>query len=74
MFGLGKKRSKFGRFLDSNGIEQERIREITKLSRDTISRACNEDDLPSGKTMRKLLEAVRKLTGKDVNSGDFWPM
>jgi hypothetical protein len=72
--GLGKKRSKFGEFLDKNKIEQERVREESKLGRDTVSRICNTEDYPSGRTMKALLDAVRKLTGKDVKQDDFWPM
>lgn len=72
--GLGKKRSKFGEFLDDNGIEQERVREETKLNRDTVSRVCNTEDYPSGRTMKALLDAARKLTGKSVGQNDFWPM
>lgn len=74
MFGLGKKRSKFGMFLDENGIEQERVREVSKLGKDTLTRVCSTDTYPNGKTMKALLDAVRKLTGKNVGQDDFWPM
>jgi hypothetical protein len=77
MFGLGKPRSRFGKFVDKylgNG-GQERIREISRVSRETVSRVCKSDDyVPSGRTMRSLLNAVKKLTGKSVKSDDFWPM
>lgn len=74
MFGLGKKRSKYGSFLDEHGINQERVREVTKLNKDTLTRVCNTDQYPSGTTMRKLVDAARKLTGKDVKADDFWTM
>lgn len=76
MFGF-KKRSKYGKFVDRHlGYGgQERIREVTKLSRETVSRVCsNPEYTPSGKTMRLLLSALRKLTGKDVKADDFWSM
>ncbi|MBP1935041.1 transcriptional regulator [Ammoniphilus resinae] len=74
MFGW-KPRSKFGKFLDSNGIQQERIREISKLNKDTVSKACNDNDyMPSSKTIKALLSAARKLTGKNVKSDQFWDM
>jgi hypothetical protein len=73
VFGWGKPRSKFGKFLDSNGIQQERVREIARLNKDTVSRVCNDDNyLPSGRTMKALIDAVKKITGKNVNSNDFW--
>jgi len=74
MTGLGKNRSKFGEFLDKHRIAQERIREETSLGRELITRACNTDHIPTGKNMKKLLDAARRLTGKDVRQDDFWPM
>ncbi|WP_261381602.1 transcriptional regulator [Paenibacillus cremeus] len=71
-----KKRSKFGRFLDTFGIKQERVREVSKLNRETVSRACNDDEyIPNGGTIRSLMQAARKLTGKDdIDPTKFWPM
>jgi len=75
MGGLGKMRSKFGAYLDRKGIEQERIREVSKLGKDTLTRVCsNAEYYPSGTTMRKLILATRKLTGEDVRQDDFWPV
>jgi len=70
-----KKRTKFGQFIDRNlGYGgQERIREETGLSRDTITRACNEDGyVPRGSVLKSLLKVARELTGKDVRKEDFW--
>ncbi|KRE52970.1 hypothetical protein [Paenibacillus sp. Soil522] len=54
-------------------LKQEKIREISKVSRETISRVCkNRDYMPAGKTMKALVDAIRKLTGKQVKSDDFW--
>ncbi|WP_054955061.1 hypothetical protein [Paenibacillus dakarensis] len=73
--GLGKQRSKFGAYIDRKRIPQERIREETKLGRDTLTRVCsNSAYYPNGTTMRKLVAAVRKLTGENVSVDDFWPM
>lgn len=77
MFGIGKKRSKFGRFIDDclGYGGQERIREVSKVSRDTITRVCSSSDyIPSGKSMKALLQGIRKLTGKNVKADDFWKM
>lgn len=73
--GLGKSRSRFGAYLDRKGIAQERIREETKLGRDTLTRVCsNPSYYPNGTTMRKLVQAARRLTGENVSTDDFWPM
>ena len=32
----------------------------------------NRDYIPTGKTMKALVGTVRKLTGKQVKSDDFW--
>lgn len=74
MYGLGKQRTKLGKWLDSKGISQEWLVKKTKLSRTTISSACSdvEYDL-SGSTMRKILEALRS-EGYDVKVSDFWEM
>lgn len=77
MFGIGKSRSNFGKFIDDNlGFGgQERVREVSKVSRDTITRVCSSNDyIPRGNTMKALLQAVRKLTGKEVKADDFWSM
>lgn len=73
MFGLGKKRSRFGSFIDSHGIKQEKIRDITKVSRETMWKACNDDDYKPRPSIREsLTSAVKKLTGKNLDSNDFW--
>jgi hypothetical protein len=74
MGGIGKKRSKYGEFIDKHGIHQEKVREVTKLNKDTLTRVCSTEQYPSGATMRKLLDAARKLTGKDVKADDFWTL
>lgn len=73
MLGLGKKRSKFGRFIDSNGVSQEDVRKASGLNKETLSRICSDDDVKTrGITRKALVDAVRKLTKKDVKERDFW--
>lgn len=73
MFGVGKKRSKYGEFLDRHGIEQEEIRKLTKLNKDTVSKACNETN-PRLRSITKdsLIKAAAKLSGKEISRTDFW--
>ncbi|TCM89586.1 hypothetical protein EV294_11251 [Paenibacillus sp. BK033] len=74
MSGLGKKRSKFGTFVDMNGISQKDLCDATGLNKKTLSRICNEDDASlRAITRQALIEAVRELTGNQrVKEADFW--
>ncbi|WP_051102709.1 helix-turn-helix transcriptional regulator [Parafrankia elaeagni] len=74
-FSLGKRRSKFGRFLDKHELTQQQVVEKSGVSRGTISRICQADNLaPTMKNARKIIQAVRDLTGKNVDYDDFWSM
>ena len=42
-FTLGKKRSKFGKFLDKNDITQKDVVKKSSVSRGTISRLCQTE-------------------------------
>lgn len=72
-WGLGKKRSKLGSWMDQNGISQVWLRKETGLSQETVRRLVNEDRGHHSTTMKKVLAALRK---KDPNlkQEDFWPM
>lgn len=73
MFGLGKKRSKYGKFLDDNKLSQEEISKKSGLNRDTITKA-SRDDNPKmrGITKKALADAAMKTSGKKVREDDFW--
>nr|WP_188498217.1 helix-turn-helix transcriptional regulator [Pullulanibacillus pueri] len=72
LFGLNKKRSKLGKWIDRNGFTQEDLIEESKVSRNTISKACSDPDyVPTGTTMKKILKAVRKVD-PSAKSTDFW--
>lgn len=74
MFGIGKQRSRLGKFLDERGIKQQWLVQQTKLNKKTISHLATKDDpLPSGSTMRKIVEALRKVDPR-VKQDDFWTM
>lgn len=74
-FSLGKRRSKFGRFLDNNEISQQEVVEKSGVSRGTISRICQDDlNVPKLINAKKIIKAVRELTGKNVDYDDFWSM
>ncbi|MED1010727.1 helix-turn-helix domain-containing protein [Bacillus mycoides] len=72
MFGLGKKRTKFGRYLDSNGITQIELERTSKLSTATISKACNDKKYrPKFSTITQIVRGLKKL-GKNIDERDFW--
>ncbi|MDF2791843.1 MAG: family transcriptional regulator [Neobacillus sp.] len=74
-FSLGKRRSKFGKFLDNNEISQQEIVEKSGVSRGTISRICQDNlNVPKLKNAQRIIKAVREISGKNVDYDDFWTM
>lgn len=74
MFGLGKPRTPFGKWLDKNGIPQEWVAKETKLNRFTIYKLANKKDhMPSRRTMKKILAALPKID-PTIKQDDFWSM
>ncbi len=74
MWGIGKKRTKLGKWLDRKGYSQEDLIHASGVSRNTISKLCSVKFAtydPSTGTMRKIMKAVREIdSGKDAS--DFW--
>jgi predicted transcriptional regulator len=72
LFGLGKPRSRFGKFLDRKGIEQKEVAEKAKVSEMTITRLCNEKDHnPRISTWVKVQRALKSM-GYEVDRDDFF--
>ncbi|MEB3057358.1 helix-turn-helix transcriptional regulator [Bacillus pseudomycoides] len=72
-FGIGKPRSKFGRFLDKHNLTQQEVSRESGVNRGTISRLCKGDAFhPSLKNGLKIIRTLRKLTNKNVDHQDFW--
>ncbi len=73
-YGLGKKRSKFGKFLDDRDIDQEELSKVSGISNSTISTWCdgNKNVKPIRKTFNKIKDAVEKLTGEEIEFEEFW--
>ncbi|MED4456193.1 helix-turn-helix transcriptional regulator [Metabacillus fastidiosus] len=62
MWGLGKKRSKVGKFIDRHGYTQEELREAAKIGRSTASRICSDPKYsPSFSTIKKVMRAIKKI-------------
>ncbi|MCU7712608.1 helix-turn-helix domain-containing protein [Priestia megaterium] len=72
LFGLGKARTKFGKWLDQEGITQLDLERKANLSRRTISRLCNDNTYrPKYETASKIRKGLKSL-GKDVPNDFFW--
>jgi len=71
-FSLGKKRrSRFGRYLDRQGITQSELQRKAKVSQGTISKLCNDEEyVPKMSTVTKIQKALKQL-GKDVPDDYF---
>lgn len=62
MWGIGKPRSKLGKWMDERGLDQQDLAKAARVSKNTISKACNEKDyVPRQDVIKKLLAAIRKL-------------
>jgi DNA-binding XRE family transcriptional regulator len=74
MFGIGKKRSKFGKFLDKNSITQQDLSKLSGVNRNSISRLTQSNDhRPSMKNGHKIIKTLKKA-GYKVDYDDFWSM
>ncbi|MEI5905619.1 helix-turn-helix transcriptional regulator [Bacillus spongiae] len=74
MFGLGKKRSTFGRWLDKKGLTQDEVAKCSKVGRTTISNMCNDEDYsPRIATWVKVQRALERK-GYTVDRNDFFNM
>jgi len=72
MNGLGKKRSKFGKWIDQKGIKQQWIAEKSGVSRSTISQLANEEErMPTLKNAKKIINVLKEID-PNVNQDDFW--
>jgi putative transcriptional regulator len=72
-FGIGKERSKLGRYIDQHGISQKEL-ERSGVSRATISRLCSDEDhQPTMSTARKIINFLKKLD-PTVDYNDFFDM
>lgn len=74
LFGLGKKRSRLGKWLELHGKTQEWLARQSGLGRNTVAYLASEDDrAPNAKTMQKILNTLRTVD-PNVKAHDFWPM
>lgn len=74
-FGLGKNRSKLGRWLDQRGISQSWLAKESGVNRNTINElaAGNTDRSPTTRTIGKIIKALKKVD-PNVKADDFFDM
>ncbi|PHE87360.1 transcriptional regulator, partial [Bacillus toyonensis] len=57
-----KNRTKLKKWLDRQGIEQQELAKKSKVSVQTISKACRDTDyIPKPDIMKKILHTIRKI-------------
>lgn len=72
MFGLGKPRSKFGKWVDKVGLTQEEIARKANVGRTTVSNMCKDPNYrPRISTWVKIEKAL-KILGYSVKHDDFF--
>jgi transcriptional regulator with XRE-family HTH domain len=58
----GRQRSKVGKLIDRQGYTQEELRDYSGVSRNTISKVCNNPYyLPSPSVLKKVMKAIRAI-------------
>ncbi|RBW68252.1 helix-turn-helix domain-containing protein [Bacillus taeanensis] len=68
----GKPRSRFGKWLDKNEINQIELERASKLSSGTVSKLCNDKQYrPKLATIHKLNKGLGKI-GKNIDVEDFF--
>lgn len=74
MWGLGKRRTKLGRYLDKSGYTQNELAKAAGVNKETVSRACNDPDYsPTVKTLQKIVKALRHID-PSVKADDFFDL
>lgn len=72
MFGLGKQRTEFGKWLDKSRYNQSGFAQASGVNRDTISTACSDDKwMPSAIVAKKIMKVVRE-ENPEMRGSDFW--
>lgn len=75
MSGLGKKRSKLGKWLDDHGITQQWLAKDSGASRSTVSEMCkaDADHQPRSDSIKKVMKSLRKINA-NLRVDDFFDM
>lgn len=70
--GLGKPRTKFGKWTDKKKLSQQDIIRICKIDKNTTSKVCNDlSHNPNQSTKGRIIMGLRN-EGYNVYEDDFW--
>jgi hypothetical protein len=74
MHGLGKPRTKLGCWLDERKLTESWLIENSGINKNTVTSLCGDTSyLPSGKTMQRVLNAVRSIE-PEAKADQFWEL
>ena len=68
MYGIGKPRTKLGRFLDKVGIKQGEL----PVNKNTATKLCNDKKYDPTPEVRAKVIGYLRMKGYDVRMDDFW--
>lgn len=72
--GLGKSRTKLGKWIDKRGIKQEWLVKESGLNRNTVRLLCNDTDhMPTARTIQKIIKTLRKVD-PSIRAEQFWDL
>lgn len=72
MTGIGKPRTKLGKWIDARGIKQSWLEDKTGYSKNTLTSLCNNSEYkPNLRTIQAIIKALRQIDS-NVNASDFW--
>ena len=72
MWGLGKRRSKLGKFIDKHGYTVQELSKASKVNRNTVGKLCSDPDyLPTTSTIKKIMNAIRQID-PSAKTNDFF--
>jgi hypothetical protein len=72
-YGLGKQRTKLGKYLDQRKIKQNDIIRLTGFNRELMKHLCSSGEhKPQKDTKRRIIGALHRLGFDDVTESDLW--
>lgn len=71
MYGLGKKRSKLGAYIDKKGITQTELVKASGVTKNVVTRACSGEEIRNI-SKQKIVDGLNKLTDENKRVSDFW--
>jgi DNA-binding XRE family transcriptional regulator len=72
--GIGKPRTKLGKWIDNRGIKQSWLEEKSGYSKNTITALCNNPDyMPNLQTVQKIIKALQEVD-PSVRASQFWDL